>query len=535
MIQNRLCMLTILLLHLPAAVIDVSGHMPQKRFCPIVPGLLSIRRSNNCVPMKSLLLSFALICWSGNGLLGQISADFYKAYSTYKEKSITNQRFSPNDIVSIISRPSGFSIVKLGESVEGRPIYQCSIGKGRTKVLLWSQMHGNEPTATMALMDVFNFFNKKDNFDSWRQKILSELTIAFIPVLNPDGTARFERRNALEIDLNRDALRLTSPEAKILKKAKESFDPDWGFNLHDQSRYTGAGHTGQAVSIAMLAPAYDFENNVNEVRKKAMQLVVSINEVLQPYIPGKVARYYDPFEPRAFGDNMQKWGVSTILIESGGLKGDTEKQYLRQLNFVAMLSAFDAIAKRTYATNSLQAYEQIPVNESGSFYDVILREISFEKQGKWYTTDIGIRCNQQDQDEKGAEQFSACTVAEIGDLFFQHAYTDLPAKGWRIRPGTVYDKVLSGDQSLRQIDVLTLLKRGVAFVRIDPMPLNKISAKSPFQLIKAKDNASANLAMGTRSGLVIENNGIITHALINGYFFDLQKDATRIKKMLQDY
>ena len=44
-----------------------------------------------------------------------------------------------------------------------------------------------------------------------------------------------------------------------------------------------------------------------------------------------MGRYSDEFEPRAFGDNIQKWGTNTILIESGGIFGDEEKQYLRKL------------------------------------------------------------------------------------------------------------------------------------------------------------------------------------------------------------
>ncbi|GAH27551.1 unnamed protein product, partial [marine sediment metagenome] len=58
---------------------------------------------------------------------------------------------------------------------------------------------------------------------------------------------------------------------------------------------------------------------------------------IQKYAPGQVGRYNDDFEPRAFGDNIQKWGTSTILIESGGFQNDTEKQEIRKLNYVSIL------------------------------------------------------------------------------------------------------------------------------------------------------------------------------------------------------
>ena len=83
------------------------------------------------------------------------------------------------------------------------------------------------------------------------------------------------------------------------------------------------------ASISFLAPAYNYEKDVNQTRGDAMRLIGFINQVIQNYLPGKVGRYSDSFEPRAFGDNIQKWGSRTILVESGGLEGDREKQKLR--------------------------------------------------------------------------------------------------------------------------------------------------------------------------------------------------------------
>ena len=44
--------------------------------------------------------------------------------------------------------------------------------------------------------------------------ILSSLTLYVVPMLNPDGAERFQRRNAQSIDINRDALRLQTPEGQ---------------------------------------------------------------------------------------------------------------------------------------------------------------------------------------------------------------------------------------------------------------------------------------------------------------------------------
>lgn len=53
------------------------------------------------------------------------------------------------------SAPDFFSLEEIGRSVEGRSINHLWFGRGPYKVLLWSQMHGDEPTATAALFDVF--------------------------------------------------------------------------------------------------------------------------------------------------------------------------------------------------------------------------------------------------------------------------------------------------------------------------------------------------------------------------------------------
>src|SRR5262245_22183509 len=56
-----------------------------------------------------------------------------------------------------------FKITKIGESVEGRSINHVQFGTGEFGVLLWSQMHGDEPTATAALFDLFEYFRTHRN------------------------------------------------------------------------------------------------------------------------------------------------------------------------------------------------------------------------------------------------------------------------------------------------------------------------------------------------------------------------------------
>ena len=150
----------------------------------------------------------------------------FENYEEYKEKEVRSDLISHDELKNRLTEnkfSNFFSLQKIGESIEKREIYSLKIGKGKVKVLLWSQMHGDEPTATTALFDLFNFFISVDSFDEIRKSILSELEIHIIPMLNPDGAVRYQRENAINVDINRDALRLQCDESQILWNYARNF------------------------------------------------------------------------------------------------------------------------------------------------------------------------------------------------------------------------------------------------------------------------------------------------------------------------
>jgi hypothetical protein len=291
----------------------------------------------------------------------------------YRVDAISRREFTHQEywgaVGPIVERAPALSRTEIGRSAEGRPIYQIQFGRGPTRVLLWSQMHGNESTATMTLADLLRFFAEQPDHPLARS-LAEHLTVAMIPMLNPDGAERFQRRNALGIDVNRDARMLSTPEARTLKAAKDAFNPAFGFNLHDQNVRTRVGNEGRTVAIALLAPPPN-EKGDTPAHLRAKHLAAVVRDAIEPLVGGHIARYDDTFNPRAFGDLMTQWGVSTVLIESGGWQGDPEKQYLRQVNFVAILTALDAIATGSYAASDLSRYADLPENGS-SLRDLLI-------------------------------------------------------------------------------------------------------------------------------------------------------------------
>ena len=291
----------------------------------------------------------------------------------YRVDAITQRRFTYDQFWGAVTpslRPP-LRVETIGQSLLGRDLRAVSFGTGPTRVLLWSQMHGDEATATMSLADIFRYLSEGDS-DALRARLERTLTITFVPMLNPDGAELFQRQNAVGIDVNRDARRLVTPEARALKAIHDRFRPHFGFNLHDQNARTRAGRTGPASGIALLPPAYDEAKSYNDVRIRARLVAATLATMFAYEIPGRIAKYDDTFNPRAFGDLMAQWGTSTILIESGALPNDPQKQQLRRLNAAAILVILDAIGTRGYESASAEAYESLPFNAGGAF-DLLVR------------------------------------------------------------------------------------------------------------------------------------------------------------------
>ena len=359
--------------------------------------------------------------------MSKFAQELQENYNKFKEPSLKHRRFKQKDILPIITerKSSVFYVKKAGKSFEGRDIFLLKTGKGKTKILLWSQMHGNESTATQAFFDIFNFFENPAEQKSEAEKILQNCTLYFIPMLNPDGAEGYIRRNAQEIDINRDALRLEAPESKILMNIRDETEADFGFNLHDQDIWYAAGNSKNPATLSFLAPAYNTEKETDERRKRSMLVIVSINRMLQSFIPNKTAKYNDDFMPTAFGDNIQKRGTSTILIESGGYYNDQEKQFVRKLNFISILHALKVISNQSFMNENSDSYYNIPYNNKNKLFDFIFRNALLSGESGEYRADIGIR-------SQSLPDKDIFVVDDIGDLSQNSGYIEKDMKGENI-------------------------------------------------------------------------------------------------------
>ncbi|MBI4428687.1 MAG: peptidase M14 [Ignavibacteriales bacterium] len=372
-------------------------------------------------------------------LQAQIAQELFDVYDNQKIQEITSRRFTQEDMLrwfQPLEKARVFQKTDVGKSAEGKTISMYTLGNGPTKVLLWSQMHGDEATATMALLDIFNFFTQQTSHPIVKS-VREKLTLLVIPMLNPDGAERFQRRTAQLIDMNRDALQLETPEARVLKEVQQKYKPEFGFNLHDQDpRYT-VGQSKNVTAIALLAPATDGTRADNPVRTRAKKVAAVITAVLSRFISGHVAKYDDTFEPRAFGDNVQRWGTSTVLIESGGWPQDRDKMFLRKMNFVAILSSLAAIADASFLDEDISAYERLPLNTK-NLYDVVVRNgrLRANESVAPLKVDVGFNVDEEIDPSSGKIRLSA-KIVDVGDLSTYGAFEEIDAAGRDLDAGRI--------------------------------------------------------------------------------------------------
>ena len=392
---------------------------------------------------KLLTIYFILTMTSLSNTYAQnLGHKLHDAHDNFREKTITKRRFGFQVLMNrldSLKQNKLFDVSVATKSSEGRDIYLIKCGTGKTKVMLWSQMHGDEPTATMAMVDIFNFLenktnNPKQNLDPELEKLRTDLlkkcTFYFIPMLNPDGSEAWTRYTALGIDMNRDALALQTPEGRLLKQLIFDLKPDFAFNLHDKHRRYSVGKSGNLATMSFLATAFNEAEEINPTRKRAIQVIVGMNQAVQEFIPNMVGRWSSEFEPRAFGDNIQKWGTTLILIESGGRKDDPEKQYIRKLNFVALLTGLQSIASNNYQKNNLKEYDKLPEN-SKAIFDLIIRNVTIKKGETTFKADIAI--NRNERPASGTDYFTTTSaIEEIGDMSVFFGTDEIQAEGLEI-------------------------------------------------------------------------------------------------------
>ena len=344
-------------------------------------------------------------------------------FNKNKERSISGRYITLVEIEPLLNKLNSNNELKvIGKSVLDKPIYSYQIGTGKTKIFLWSQMHGNESTTTKALFDFLNYLKSDETLAN---HLLTNFTFLCIPMLNPDGAALYTRSNANDVDLNRDSQVLTQPESKFLRATFDAFKPHFCFNLHDQRTIFGVADTGKPATLSFLAPSFNENRDVNESRMKSIDLIAAINEKLQSYLPNQIGRFDDSFNINCIGDTFQYLGVPTLLFEAGHFQDDYQREETRKFVFMALMSSFSVLYENVIVVNGIGKYLNIPQNKV-VFYDFIYKNIKISYDGIEKITNFAAQYKEELIDNEVC--FNAY-FSQIGNLEHYYGHFEYDAKG----------------------------------------------------------------------------------------------------------
>ena len=304
----------------------------------------------------------------------------------------------------IVNLDKSINVKIIGKSVQKRPIYQLKIGSGSKIILLWSQMHGNETTTTKALFDFIPWLTSKSN-----KEYIKSFTFYIIPQLNPDGAELYTRNNFNDVDLNRDAIKLSQPESKCLINLYNEINPDFCFNLHGQRTIYSVGDSEKSAVISFLAPSISYNNKINKAREKSILLIISLFNELNTHILGHISRYKDDFNENCMGDHFTANNTPTILIEAGHYPNDYKREVTKKHVLNTLIFSTLSLSNEKYLNNLVNDYFNIPENKE-KFVDLILSGVTIDNKGKKHKDQM-LALNYKESVKKGKIYFTPYFVS----------------------------------------------------------------------------------------------------------------------------
>ena len=91
-----------------------------------------------------------------------LSSSELKVLHENRVANLERKQITPAQIENLIielSEREDIDCRLVGHSFSGLPINCLSMGSGPIKVLMWSQMHGDESTATAAVLDILHLLS----------------------------------------------------------------------------------------------------------------------------------------------------------------------------------------------------------------------------------------------------------------------------------------------------------------------------------------------------------------------------------------
>lgn len=181
----------------------------------------------------SILLLFVFAGCQINNENQKIIAPSVKSH--YKSLTTHQQLISFLQAADSLSHFVHYDVLgKLGEGYVLPLVKIAGISNNNQKldVMVLAQQHGDEPSGKEAVLEMIAGFTNGNNLE-----LLDSITLHVFPQVNPRGGDNDERRNADNIDLNRDHLVLITKENELLHQYFQEIMPEVTIDIHEYDPY----------------------------------------------------------------------------------------------------------------------------------------------------------------------------------------------------------------------------------------------------------------------------------------------------------
>ena len=207
-----------------------------------------------------------------------------------------------HDLLAEAAMSEGVSLVRLGTTLDGRPLDCLEMGTGGLQVWLYARQHPGESMAEWWMEGALQVLT--DPADPVARVLRGKCRLHIVPNCNPDGSYRGHlRTNALGVNLNRewaDPSAERSPEVLAIRNGMDASGVDFAMDVHGDEAIAAvflAGFEGipswtdeqgdamyryQSI-LARRTPDFQTKLGYPKSRPGKANLTISTNQVAERY------------------------------------------------------------------------------------------------------------------------------------------------------------------------------------------------------------------------------------------------------------
>ena len=234
------------------------------------------------IPTGLMIMLVTTGCLGPDGLFGEdeVIEEPFVFDLTIEDlwEDIPENQTSATDITNLTyelrKSPRITNFTEVGYSLKGQPLLLIEFGDydpAVPTVYFVAAQHGNEPASVDSAYLMVRHFARAipEEIDP----ILSNINLAILVMVNPDGRENGTRGNSNGTDLNRDHMKLLEPECKAMHRAFHNIHPSVTVDMHE---FGGAG----SIIFQVAAPQNPVTHHDVMIASYELESVVieSINE-----------------------------------------------------------------------------------------------------------------------------------------------------------------------------------------------------------------------------------------------------------------